>query len=98
MNDIDISAFDCIVENLEKALNSFLNAFAKVIKNISQKIQEAMKEIAPAFSFSLQLAAAVQRYPNRRIAWLALHHRKSRTRKKNLHRIFDWALKGGVIT
>lgn len=98
MNEFDTIALDSIAhvaEVIEKALNDFIQSFAKVIENISKQIREAMKAIAPAFSFSLRLAAAVQRYPNKRIAWLALHHPKAKIRKKNLRRIIRWGYKEG---
>lgn len=57
-----------------------------------ERIIVAVKDIVdwllPIVKRALEYAAdALAQYPNKRVVHLALHGKKSRTRKKNLHRI-----------
>ena len=64
----------------------------KKIENI-ERIIVAVKDIVnwlfPIVKHAIEYAAdALAQYPNKRVVHLALHGKKSRTRKKNLHRIY----------
>lgn len=52
-------------------------------------VKDIMDWLFPIFKQALEYAAdALAQYPNKRVVHLALHGKKSRTRKKNLHRIY----------
>ena len=58
-----------------------------------ERIVIAIKDICdwlfPIVKHAIEIAAdALTQYPNKRVVHLALHGKKSRTRKKNLHRIY----------
>lgn len=58
-----------------------------------ERIIVAVKDIVdwlfPIVKHAIEYAAdALVQYPNKRVVHLALHGKKSRTRKKNLHRIY----------
>lgn len=64
----------------------------KKIEN-GERIVIAVKELVnwlfPIVKHALEYAAdALTQYQNKRVVHLALHGKKSRTRKKNLHRIY----------
>ncbi len=83
------------IDNLVMALSDFARSIAKVIEPISKQMHEAIKVIMPDVRFGVDVVKALNHYPNRRVAWLALHHPKARIRKKNLRRIIRWGNKEG---
>lgn len=52
-------------------------------------VNDIVNLLFPIVKHAIEYAAdALRQYPNKRVVHLALHGKKSRTRKKNLHRIY----------
>ena len=74
-------AFDIMpIEKQKECVDAFNNvsnvidALLPTIKKIAQQVADIYRKIISA-------------YPNKRVVHLALHSKKKRTRKKNIHRI-----------
>ena len=77
--------------SFEQALRDFENIFAQVVKAVAPIVEDFVKTFTPRIKQLCDvLDDAVKSYPNKRVIWLALYHKKERVRKKNLHRIIKW--------
>lgn len=63
----------------------------KTVSTVSCQCAVSLQTITTAFQ------AVLFCYPNQRIVWLALHHRRERVRKKNMRRITRWLQRGCVV-
>lgn len=71
------------------------NSF-KVIISCINNLSETLIGVQRTFlTFSNSLNIVLSGYPNKRIIYLALHHKKARVRKKNINRIMRWIRKEG---
>ena len=68
------------IEALEKVADAIAKVFARlweIIKTVANAIVELWKAI-------------IEKYHNKRVVHLALHHKDLRVRKKNTNRIMRW--------
>lgn len=81
-------AFQNLKDALIQAYKPVLDTCVQIVQNImdalTPQVQQALKEIVRLCDLVLES------YPDKRIVWLALHHKKERIRKKNRNRILKW--------
>ena len=65
-------------QDLEQAIQNIKNAIYEAFKPLAEKALETVKAVNEAY---------IRTTPNKRLQHLALHHKKKRVRKKNIHRI-----------
>ena len=82
-------------EKVEELLERTAKAAIDVVEEVVKAIRQIAEEIAPIiYEFAIAASATAKniysQYPNRRVVWLALHHKRERVRKKNIRRIMRW--------
>ena len=73
--------------------------FQKAVEAIQRLTQAITKTLMPILDEMMTIIKeATERvliyYPNKKVLYLAVYHPKERVRKKNIHRIMRWMLKG----
>lgn len=81
----------CPCENKDGGSSFALSAdetLAEAFQNLSRFIEEAIPIIREYAKIAVKICEkCISLYPNKRVVHLALHAKKERTRKKNMHRI-----------
>lgn len=84
------------IEALNKACGQFVEAVTRAIQDIMLIIMQMAESITTALCqfptdanehIERMCAEVIHTYPNKRVVWLALHHKKKRVRNKNINRI-----------
>lgn len=83
-----------LFERVTEAVETVIEEVVKLVKKIVDALIEAVVPICKAISE--WWLRACKNYPNKRVFWLALHHRRERVRKKNMRRITRW-IQGGCV-
>lgn len=82
-----------VADEIGKIVNRIMDALIPIIEQIAEMIR-------PVIERAMQLCRdlsheIIMAYPNKRVVHLALHAKKARTRKKNLHRIWKDSIERG---
>ena len=82
-------------EAIENLRDAFVQAFLPVLDMCIQFYRDLADALAPQIQqlikdFTHLYDQILRSYPDKRIVWLALHHKKERIRKKNRRRILKW--------
>lgn len=72
------------VEKIARIVEDLQTIVSNTTKALVPSIQEAAKAINDLWR------SMIERYPNRRVVYLALYHPKEKVRKKNTQRIMRW--------
>lgn len=80
---------------IQHAKEVLIQAYQPVIEECARIVQEIMDVLVPYIQPAIEQIKRLwdlilESYPNKRIVWLALHHKKERVRKKNRNRILKW--------
>ena len=91
-----------VEEAVQKARKVILQTFQPVIEECARIVKEFMDVVVPCIQPALEeiirlMDLVLGFYPDKRILWLALHHKKARIRKKNRNRILKWIERNGEI-
>lgn len=86
-----------IIENNTEISDLRIRRLAAAVKGVEKafvRTEQAIEDL----SQSLRLFAKVSfdLYPNKRVVWLALHHKKRLVRKRNMKRIREWLRREGI--
>ena len=73
-----------LIQMLQPILDACYRILQKLVDTFTPQTQQAIKEISRIND------SVLKSYPDKRIVWLALHHKKERIRKKNRKRILKW--------
>lgn len=73
------------IKPAEQQLQQIIDAFVPVIQCVIDAIVPMIEPFVDAFNQTWY--AKLKSYPDKRIVWLALNHKKAKVRKKNLKRI-----------
>lgn len=65
----------------EQQLQNTINALMTLAKSIIETVMPTIERFCNA---------ALNLYPDKRVIWLAIHHKQERVRKKNRRRIIKW--------
>lgn len=76
---------------MEQQLQRITDALASVIQSITDELVPLIEECIETISELWD--AVLKEYPDKRIVWLAFHHKKERVRKKNRNRIIKYCEK-----
>lgn len=79
-------------ESIAVTIGDAARQIAEALTRVAKALAPAMKALARCLSYK----TALDKCPNRRVAYLAQHARKARTRKKNLHRALKIIKKEGT--
>lgn len=79
----------------QQAKEKLLQIYQPVIEECARIVQEIMDVLVPCIQPVMDeiirtMDLILESYPDKRIVWLALHHKKERIRKKNRNRILKW--------
>lgn len=80
-------------EELRAVVQRVSEEIARIVQTICDVIEPIVKAIAEKLSCFYE--AVLSAYPNRRVVWLALHHKRERVRKKNKARILRCLFREG---
>lgn len=83
---------ESIEEQVKKLTDALLEAFRPVFDQCRRIVQNLVDALTPQIQI---LGSILEQYPDKRIVWLALHHKKERVRKKNINRILKWIERNG---
>ena len=75
---------DALIPLFHEAFDPLIQAVWKTMDALAPQIESMTKEFARLWD------AVLKSYPDNRVVWLALHHKKERIRKKNRKRILKW--------
>lgn len=78
----------CTDANKEDKIYRVVDALQPIVSSIVEVLTPAIQEAMTAINNIWR--SVMECYPNRRVVYLALHHRKKRIRKKNTKRIILW--------
>lgn len=73
------------IDDIAEAIQGVVDAVVEVFKRIVEAIRPVVEGIVEFFKTAWN--AMISAYANKRVRHLALHAKKHRTRKKNLHRM-----------
>lgn len=62
-------------------MQAIIKEFAEIIAPFIETLKKTYEKIYESILYT---------YPNRRVVWLALYHKKRRVRQKNRNRILKW--------
>jgi hypothetical protein len=84
-----------IEDEIRKVKEAFIQSFKPVIEELTRIVQNITDVIVPYINPVIDAIKhiwdlIIQSYPDKRIVWLATHHKKERIRKKNRNRILKW--------
>lgn len=86
--------FARIQKAIEIAADLAAELIVKIVAEITKALQKICEAIFPILAKATEVALK-SAYPNRRVVWLAFHHKRERTRKKNRKRIMRYLLREG---
>ena len=89
-----IGEFTCEEETAETNETPIIERIEPGVLTISGMIENFSRQFNELWDILVERLRALELYPNNRIKWLALHAKKPRTRKKNMHRILKQYRKG----
>lgn len=75
---------DALVLCGQRLLDELVPICQRLIDALAPAIDQTLKKLSVLWDDILKS------YPDKRIVWLAFHHKKERVRKKNRHRIIKW--------
>lgn len=82
------------LEHIEQSdIQRLVEAFQSLWESILDMLRPLFEKILGALDKFIDVA--IRAYPNKRVLHLAMHHPKERVRKKNMHRIMRWMVRGG---
>lgn len=76
--DLMIQTFAPVLEVIVPIVENIVETYLPVVSNILEEVIHTTENI-------------LKLYPDKRIVWLAIYHKKERVRKKNMRRIMKWA-------
>lgn len=85
--------FRKVYEEIRAVVQRVSEEIARIVQTIWEAIKPIVKAIAEKLSCFYEVV--LKTYPNRRVVWLALHHKRERVRKKNKARILRWLFREG---
>jgi hypothetical protein len=74
-------------------VQNVMDALVPVVQNIFAALNPYILEVAE--NLTTFYNALIHTYPNKRVVWLATHHKSARVRKKNRKRIMKWIEREG---
>lgn len=85
----------------EKIKKAIVEAFLPVIEECARIVKSFMDVVVPYINPLMEEIKrlwdlVLDSYPDKRILWLATHHKKERIRKKNRNRILKWIERNGA--
>lgn len=88
------------MERIQKAIEITAEVITEVAEIIAKALQRICEVILPVITevvgkIGQYYEAVLRTYPNRRVVWLAFHHKRKRVRKKNKARILRWLFREG---
>ena len=88
-----------VFENLtDKTETEDFQKAVEAIQRVTQEITEILKPILDTVMQTIKKMTdtILNRYPNKKVLYLALYHPKERVRKKNMRRIMQWIASEGA--
>ena len=76
------------IEPVEQQIQKIIDAFVPVVQSITDAIAQTIEHCIGAITNLLD--AVLRSHPDKRIVWLAFHHKKERVRKKNRNRLIRY--------
>ncbi len=77
--------FEGVIAKIKPSLQQMVDALVPVIQGIIDALAPTIKQCSDTI---IQLWEAIAKTcPDKRVVWLAFHHKKARVRKKNMARI-----------
>ena len=77
----------------EQQLQNIINALVPVAQSIIETLVPIIENLMPEIKRFCD--AVLDVFPNKRVVWLAIHHKQERVRKKNRRRIMKWVERKG---
>ena len=83
----DIAEIKSAQEQIQRMIDALVPVVQRMIDALVPFIPPILDEITNLWE------AMLRSYPNKRVVWLAFHHKKERVRKKNRKRIIEYYVK-----
>lgn len=80
---------------LEQQIEELENRLIPMVQALEDALSSFIRETAQTIKRLWQEEQSS--YPNKRVVWLATHHKSERVRKKNIKRIMKWNKKNGKL-
>lgn len=74
-------------QQLQQMIDAFVPVVQSIIDAVAQLIEPVIDEVNRLWG------EVLKSYPDKRVVWLAFHHKKAKVRKKNRNRISKYIMK-----
>ena len=94
----DIAEIKSAQEQIQRMIDALVPVVQRMIDALVPVVQRMIDALVPFIPPILDeitnlWEAMLRSYPNKRVVWLAFHHKKERVRKKNRKRIIEYYVK-----